>query len=318
MSGVWEPPGGRAAGGLLGVAGGEAYRGVAVGSSEGPVTAALVDLCHGYVASRGRRVPVDVGERHEGVATPAWMVAVAVVRPTSRELVSDTLELALAARVPRGALADCVAYVELASALFAGRSVDEAIDVVGAGGASRARAGARDARAGARADAPRLTGEGPADALGAGLWALQQPGGLDQVMPVLARIGTPGVAAAVGGLLGLRDGCAGMPAHWQRRVRGAAACLALAPGLVRARCREHVYVPGRVGRPPDGPGVVVSGRDLAAVPAAAALSLPPTAGVPEITPLGAGVSMCRPLGRAFRGKAAWAVRKQFVDAVGVR
>jgi hypothetical protein len=263
---------------------------VAVGSSEGPVTAALVDLCHGYVASRGRRVPIDVGERHEGVATPAWMLAVAVVRPAGRDLVSDTLELALAARVPRGALADCVAYVELAAALFAGRSTAEAVADVGAGG--RGRIGVP-----APGGPLRLTGEGPADAVGAGLWALHHPGGLAEVLPVLARVGTPGVAAAVGGLLGLRDGCAGMPAHWQRRVRGAAACLALAPGLVRARCRTHrdavIRPPGEraVDRPPVEPAF------------------------PEITSLGDGVSRCRPPGRIARGPLG---HKPLVELAGAR
>jgi hypothetical protein len=301
MSGVWEQPGGRAAGGLLGVAGGEAFRGVAVGSSEGPVTAALVDLCHGYVASRGLSVPVDVGERHEGVATPAWMLAVAVVRSTSRDLVSDTLELALAARVPRGALADCVAYVELAAALFAGRPVSEAV------GAIRAVDPVLRCPAPVAGGALRLTGEGPADAVGAGIWALHQPGGLAEVMPVLARVGTPGVAAAVGGLLGLRDGGAGMPAHWRRRVRGAAACLALAPGLVRARCREHLSRPDdrALERPPD-------------------LALPDGLGGlggldgvrPEITQLGGGVSMCRPLGgRSAHNRFG---HQPLVDGVGAR
>ena len=297
MSGVWEPPGGRAAGGLLGVAGGEAFRGVAVGSSEGPVTAALVDLCHGYVASRGRCVPVDVGERHEGVATPAWMLAVAVVRPTSRDLVSDTLELALAARVPRGALADCVAYVELAAALFAGRPVAEAVGAMDGAGPAAAAAATADV-----GGAPLLTGEGPADAVGAGVWALCQPGGLAEVMPVLARVGTPGVAAAVGGLLGLRDGCGGMPAHWQRRARGAAACMALAPGLVRARCRDHA------ARAPDDRAVDRPPGDVATEP----YRVPAPA---EITPLGSGVSMCRPLGRLNRSHIG---RKQLADAVGAR
>jgi hypothetical protein len=289
------------------------------------VTAALVDLCHGYVASRGRRVPVDVGERHEGVATPAWMLAVAVVRPGSRDIVSDTLELALSARVPRGALGDCVAYVELAAALFAGRPVAEAVGALGGGRGRRGdpaevasgplagRPALARAVAVATGDAPRLTGEGPADALSAGLWALHQPVGLAEVMPVLARVATPGVAAAVGGLLGLRDGCAGMPAHWQCRVRGAAACLALAPGLVRARCRDHVARPADVPdpvveRPPDEPepgsrpGVGLGVERCCPVP-------------PAETAASTGVTVCRPSGRAFRGNLG---RKPVAELVGAR
>jgi hypothetical protein len=263
----------------------------------------LVDLCHGYVATRGQRVPLDVGERHEGVATPAWMLAVAVVRPGGRDLVSDTLELALAARVPRGALADCVAYVEMAAALFAGRTTAEAV----AGPAARGAATA------ALPGAPlRLTGEGPADALGAGIWALHQPGGLPEVLPELARVATPGVAAAVGGLLGLRDGCGAMPAHWQRRVRGAAACLALAPGLVRARCRSHRDV---AVRPPDEAAVERPPGEPAAAPHPE-VATPTTASTiaPTAAPVGE-VAICRPLGRIARPQL---VRKQLADLVGAR
>ncbi|HEY8543432.1 MAG TPA: hypothetical protein VIL36_00225 [Acidimicrobiales bacterium] len=292
----WQPPVGpsRAAGGLLGVAGGESFTaratddpslvtaspgagpgtdvlghldtpdrparphpagpratsgprpagaGAAVGAGhgpgvgapepDGPVTRALVELAATYVRRRGHGVPVDVAERHEGVATPAWLLAVAVVRSNSRELIADTLELASAAGVPSRSLGDCVAYVELAAGLFAGRPAEAAI-----------RAATRDGRRPrpapvASSPHPPLCGEGTVDALTASLWALVQPGGITDVLPALAAITTPGVGAAVAGLLGLRDGCASMPATWQRRLRSAPDCLALAPGLVRARCRGH-------------------------------------------------------------------------------
>jgi len=257
----WQPPGGpsRAAGGLIGVVGGESFAAQAVGDPtlisaipggphpgtadppdppdppdpDGPITRALVDLADSYVLRRGHGVPVDVAERHEGVATPAWMLAVAVVRSNSRELIADTLELANAAGVPSRSLGVCVAYVELAAGLFAGRPATAAID-------SATRNGRRHCPAPTgRSSRPALCGEGPVDALSAGLWALGQPGGIADVMPALAAITTPGVGAAAAGLLGLRDGCASMPAVWQRRLRSAPECLALAPGLVRARCRGH-------------------------------------------------------------------------------
>jgi hypothetical protein len=234
---VWEPPGGpsRAAGGLLGVAGGEAFAEQAYGDctfADGPLTRALVELADSYVLRRGHGVPVDVAEKHEGVPTPAWLLAVAVVRSNSRELIADTLELANAAGVPSRALGDCVAYVELAAGLFAGRPAVAAIETA-------TDDGRRHCTVPARQPAPLLCGEGPVDALTAGIWALSQPGGLAEVMPALAAVTTPGVGAAAAGLLGLRDGGASMPAHWQRRLRSASECLALAPGLVRARCRGH-------------------------------------------------------------------------------
>jgi hypothetical protein len=85
-------------------------------------------------------------------------------------------------------------------------------------------------------------------------------------MPALAAVATPGVGAAAAGLLGLRDGCASMPGHWQRRLRSAPDCLNLAPGLVRARCRghqlhRHVDTHGSGAGGPYGPGAhdVVAG-----------------------------------------------------------
>jgi len=286
----WQPPNGpsRAAGGLLGVAGGETFAEQAYGdrtfiasllsgrewpsspaspsgvsgvtylyphAADGPVTRALVELADSYVLRRGHGVPVDVAEKHEGVPTPAWLLAVAVVRSNSRELIADTLELANAAGVPSRSLGDCVAYVELAAGLFAGRPASAAIETATRGGrrhctavaaatastSSAAAASVYSASSSASSGppGPPLCGEGPVDALTAGIWALSQPGGIADVMPALAAVTTPGVGAAAAGLLGLRDGSAGMPAHWQRRLRSAPDCLALAPGLVRARCRGH-------------------------------------------------------------------------------
>lgn len=247
-SSAWQAPGApsRAAGGLLGVAGGETFAEQAHGDRtfiaplpgdrrgpDGPVTRALVELADSYVLRRGHGVPVDVAERHEGVATPAWLLAVAVVRSNSRELIADTLELANAAGVPSRSLGDCVAYVELAAGLFAGRPASAAIDQATWNG--RRHCGP-PAGTGPK---PSLCGEGPVDALSASIWALGQPGGLADVMPMLAAVATPAVGAAAVGVLGLRDGCASMPANWHRRLRSAPDCLALAPGLVRARCRGH-------------------------------------------------------------------------------
>jgi hypothetical protein len=251
VSPAWEPPGGprRVVGGLLGVAGGEELslagrrtRARCACTPDGPVTAALVDLCHTYVARRGRGVPVDVATRHDGVAGPAWLLAVAVVRSNPRQLVADTLELASAAGVPTRSLGEHVAYVELAAGLLAGDSSVSAIERVTGGWLPVC------------GSEPQLCGESSVDALSASMWALIQPGGLAEVVPTLADCATPSVGAAAAGLLGLRDGCDAVPVPWQRSLRAAATCVALAPGLVRARCQDH----GRRNRPVELAGAGVA------------------------------------------------------------
>ncbi|MGH9213854.1 MAG: hypothetical protein ACRD2C_24750 [Acidimicrobiales bacterium] len=212
------------------MAGGETWR-EANGRIEpdGPVTEALLDLCHSYVARRGAGVPVEVAKRHDGVAGTGWLLAVAVVRDEARVRIAETLELALAAGVGLHAVADCVAYVELASQLFAGKPVEMAVEAATGRPAVTVRTAA-----------PELCGESVADALAAGLWALGRPGGVADVVRTLASTASPGVTAAAAGLVGLRDGGGAVPAHWHRRLHCSASCLALAPGLVRARCRGDV------------------------------------------------------------------------------
>lgn len=204
------------------MAGGEAWpRG-----GDGPVTAALMDLCHSYVARRGDGVPVEVAKRHDGVSGPGWLLAVAVVRTDRSELIGDTLELALAAGIRRHALGDCVAYVEMAAALFAGQPVEVAVEAAIGGSAPTLRG------------RPRVSGECVADAVAAGIWALGQSGGVADVVAALADVVPPAVGAAAAGLVGLRDGGGAVPAHWHRRLHCSASCMALAPGLVRARFRS--------------------------------------------------------------------------------
>jgi hypothetical protein len=245
-------------GGLLGVAGGETFGGglggrggsgsddVFVpapwqrcsgreGDIGGPVTTALLDLCHGYVARRGYGLPSEVAERASGVAGPGWLLAVAMVRGGERQLVADTLELATIAGVSARSLGDYVAYVELAADLVAGRPPVRWAEA--AHGAWLSGVGAQ----------PRLCGEAGIDALSAGVWALAQRDRITEVMATLAEVATPSVGAAALGLLGLRDGSEAVPVGWHRRLACTAACLALAPGLVRARCRDHARHGGRNG-----------------------------------------------------------------------
>lgn len=213
----------RAASGVLGVVDGEAWRQPTVrGRAQNPVTAALTDVAHGYIAHRGADVPLEVARRHDGAPGPAWLLVVAIVHDDIRRLASDTLELAAAADIPRIALGDCVDYVFLAAALFTGYEVDRAIEA--ATGASAYSPG----------EPPSLCGETMADALAASVWALTQTTLDGETLDSLANLTTPGVMAAVGGVLGLRRGST-LPRHARPRRRHAGKYAALVPGLLHVR-----------------------------------------------------------------------------------
>jgi hypothetical protein len=239
-----EPPAGhsRAAGGLLGAVAGEAWR--AAGpptrfASTGSVATAMVELARAYVARDGDGAPTDVAARHDGDPAPAWLLVVAIVRPRSRTLSADALQLARAAGVPGHALSHCVSYVELAAELFAGRPAPAAVEAV---------TGLRTPRA----VSPTLCGDPHLDALTTGIWALAQPGRVAEVLPALAAVVPHDVRAAAGGLLGLRDGSNAIPGDWHRDLPEAGSCRTLAADLVRVR--HHAYLgaapPRRVATAP--------------------------------------------------------------------
>jgi hypothetical protein len=210
----WEPPHGaaRASGGLMGVAGGEAWRGSRGGFDHGgPVAAAMIDLCQAYVAQPGGGPPLDVAERHEGVPGPGWLLPVGLMEPDAETRQHHTRELAAAAGMGSYTLPACVAYVDLAAHLFAAEDPGKAVRV------------ATGQPALSHSPAPRLLGVGAIDGLAAGVWALGRSGNLAAVLPQLVECGeevvAPWVAAAAAGLLGVRDGCAAVPAQWHRRLR---------------------------------------------------------------------------------------------------
>jgi hypothetical protein len=210
----WEPPHGaaRASGGLMGVAGGEAWRGSRGGFDHGgPVAAAMIDLCQAYVAQPGGGPPLDVAERHEGVPGPGWLLPVGLMEPDAETRQHHTRALAAAAGMGSYTLPACVAYVDLAAHLFAAEDPGKAVRV------------ATGQPALTHSPAPRLLGVGAIDGLAAGVWALGRSGNLAAVLPQLVECGeevvAPWVAAAAAGLLGVRDGCAAVPAQWHRRLR---------------------------------------------------------------------------------------------------
>lgn len=228
-SGDLEPPetSSRVAGGLLGVVGGEVWAdraGLAPSDGMGRVGMAMVDLCHSYVAHRGSNAPIDVALRHHGVPGPGWLLGVAIVRPDVPTMVTDTLELAVAAGIPRELTGPCVTYVQLAACLFAGWSTQEAIAVAG-----------REPGPAATSGVPRLGADPVTDGLDAGIWALSRSIGMAETADVLAEVSSPEVVAAATGLLGLRDGIGALPGHWLEQQRHAAECRVLGPALLRVR-----------------------------------------------------------------------------------
>lgn len=244
----WEPPGGlsRVAGGLLGALGGEAASWSLPGRvvrepPNAPVAEALTAVAHGYVDNQGRP-PVGVTTALYGAPPPAWLLPVAVVRQDARQIAADTLELTTLAGVPSHLLAACVAYVELASMLLAGQDADHAV---------KATTGLSPSDAVPDLDRPSLCGESAIDAVSAGAWALLHPGGMAAVLPALLRNTTPGVTAAVTGLLGIRDGCGKLPPAWHRLSDGAADCFMLAPGLLRVCSPSTARASYQEGTAPD-------------------------------------------------------------------
>jgi hypothetical protein len=224
-------------GGLLGVAGGEAWRGAPGGfETGGPVTAALLDLCRSYTADEDdfdAESPVEVAGRHQGVPATAWLLPVAIAR-TGGDLADETLVLASAAGATPDVLGACLSYVMLAAELLAAQPVHRAIELATCKPAAMAIDEATRPAGGNQPTRPRLCGIGPIDAVNAGIWALTQSGyRLAGLAASLAHWCEPWVAAAAAGLLGLRDGCAAVPAQWYRLVGAAQECMDLAPELLR-------------------------------------------------------------------------------------
>jgi len=241
-----EPPRGpgRVTGGLLGVAGAEAWRGAPGGfEAGGPVTAALLDLGRSYVTDEDNldaEAPLDVACRHQGVPATGWLLPVAVAR-AGGDLVDDTLLLAAAAGATPDVLGACLTYVTLASELLDAQTVPVAIELATCKPIAVAVAEATRPASGSQPTRPRLCGIGPIDAVNAGIWALTQPGyRLASLAASLAHWCEPWVAAAAAGLLGLRDGCAAVPAQWYRLVGAAQDCMDLAPELLRNDPYPHV------------------------------------------------------------------------------
>lgn len=238
----------RVAGGFLGVMAAEARLGTGrhgPADGERPESAGLVALAQAFVSRQVQHPPLDVAAGLRHLDSPAWLLAVAVVRPHSDTLGTDALRLAHAAGVPGHALPHCLDYVRLAAALLGGVTDAEAVEQVTG---QRARSHL--------VTALTLCGDPHLDALTTGIWALQQRGPFPDVLGALASLAPPAVAAAAGGLLGLRDGASAVPADWHPYLP-VTECVALAGDLVQVRHGAFLR-PSHRGRPigvvPSGPG----------------------------------------------------------------
>jgi hypothetical protein len=242
----------RATGGIMGVIAAEARMGSArpTPPASRPVSAALVELAQAFASRQGQGTPLDVAEQLTGLGSPAWLLSVAIARPRSATISADALRLAHAAGVPGHALPHCVGYVELGAALFGGRDAGAAIELITGQPVS-----------GGVHTALTLCGEPHLDALTTGMWALQQLGSFAEVVTTLASLAPPGVAAAAGGLLGLRDGAGAVPGPWQDALP-TAACASLAQALVQVR-HDAFMTPTPRTRPRSGtlsgPGRIAAG-----------------------------------------------------------
>lgn len=249
----------RVAAGLLGVAAGEMYgAGRSLDRRQQPIAHALVDLTNAYTTGRGSGLPLEEARRHAGVEGPAWLLPVALAHPSLGEnLVVSTMLLARAAGMDAvaglvddeglvvgddGALMCCASYVQLAGCVLMGMDPAQA-----------ARAG-RETLAGIRGRIPSPIGEpmGAADpcgdALAASVWALERGCSLDYLTELVTGVEpAPGVLAAVGGLLGLRDGVDGLPATWRVPAQTRADIEVLVPVLLRKRFRVEKAAVQRAG-----------------------------------------------------------------------
>jgi hypothetical protein len=222
----------RALGGMLAVVAGEAWCSTAVDDptltgARRPASARLLALARGYAEGADMSAFRRHAARYASVETPAWVLAVALARPSRRAVVADTLELALAlGMLSREALGACVSYAELAWAAATNTALP---------------------RPPAHPDLePELSTEPDHPfllATRAGRRALEENASLTAVVEGLPFGTMPALSAAVVGLVGLPHGVAAVPEVW-RRVLGevdahgeddALACFALAPALVARR-----------------------------------------------------------------------------------
>lgn len=244
--GPLEPQGAeRVVGGLLGVAYGETWRAgwaddgcdAAPAVAVGPVTAALLDLSVGYAAGCRQRAPLVRAATYGHKSLPAWLIAATIARSVPSQQVNDAVELAVAAGARGRSLAACVTFVEVASALLAGHPASVALAAATVGRSLPSPHGL-----------PDVTGEASIDALEVGLWVLTYPAcGIADIVPAVTTLAGPTVAAAVGGLLGLRDGVSAIPTDWRCRLGSAALqCRRLAPRLAHVARLEAI----RFGRVP--------------------------------------------------------------------
>lgn len=177
----------------------------------------------------------------EGTADACLVRAVpaALVRPATARRHEEVTDLCRITHADERSVEACVAYADLLDQLVEGVSVTRAVEHVLAGRPLDDQLTVTLARAAITGDV-RPPAPAPGDAgatLGLAVWAACQPRPFAEVLLDVAELTrcrfVPGAVA--GGLLGARDGLAGIPAAWLARVAYRDQLLDAVPILVELR-----------------------------------------------------------------------------------
>lgn len=176
----------------------------------------------------------------------------ALVRPHSAQRAVEAHELSAVTHADARCVDACVAYCDLANHLIMGVDPDDAIGEVldDSPIGSETRAAIIDgARTGLAAEELDTSGFVLAT-LKVAVWALLQPGALEEVLVEIANLGGDAdtTGAVAGGLLGARHGGAAIPERWTSRLEYRPRLLAAVPSLVELRGRAAEPDRGLKGR----------------------------------------------------------------------
>lgn len=205
----------------------------------GNTTAAALSV---YKADRNPRTSgVAAARSPMGAGNGSLMRALptALVRPDAGQRAVEARELSAVTHADVRCVDACAAYCDLAAHLIEGVDPDDAIGEVlddsTIGGETRA-AIIEGAAAGLTAEALDTSGFVLAT-LQVAVWALCQPGTLEEVLVEIVNLGGDAdtTGAVAGGLLGARHGGAAIPNRWSSRLEYRPRILNAVPSLVELR-----------------------------------------------------------------------------------
>jgi ADP-ribosyl-[dinitrogen reductase] hydrolase len=167
-------------------------------------------LLSGVAATRGN----DAGN---GSLMRALPTALATRDRAAR--LSEAAEISAVTHADERCVRSCQVYVEIAAGLLDGQSVDEALARAWPLARHPEVAAAVDVDPAADVTTLRTTGY-VIHSLAAAVWAVQQPGGFEEILVVLVNRGDDSdtTGAIAGGLLGVRDGVEAIPSRWLEKL----------------------------------------------------------------------------------------------------